>query len=103
MNTEIASRFKYLYHEIGFQLAGRLFIDINIRFDLSFPVRIELTLEDGSKVQLEYREFSIGKRRKQQVAEIVSRQKDETNGSEIFKVRRLEDKKEFSVDSRFIN
>lgn len=64
---------------------------------------IELTLEDGSKVQLEYRDFTIGKRRKQEIAEIMSRQKDETNGSEKFKVRRVSDKKEFEVDSRFIN
>jgi hypothetical protein len=64
---------------------------------------IELTLEDGSKVQLEYRDFTIGKRRKQQVAEIISRQKDETKGSELFKVRRVSDQKEFEVDSRFIN
>jgi hypothetical protein len=64
---------------------------------------IELTLEDDSKVQLDYREFAIGKKRSQQVAELISRQKDEQMGTEIMKLRRLEDQKEFNVDSRFVN
>jgi hypothetical protein len=64
---------------------------------------IELTLEDGTKVSLNYRDFAIGKRRSQEVAEILSRSKDEETGNELMKVRRVSDQKEFSVDSRFIN
>lgn len=64
---------------------------------------IELTLEDDSKIDLPYVDFSIGKKRKQEVAEIVSRSKNEQTNSEIFEVRRLSDGKEFKVDSRFIN
>jgi hypothetical protein len=64
---------------------------------------IELTLDDGSKAQLNYRDFAIGKRRSQEPAEILSRSKDEETGNEIMKVRRISDQKEFTVDSRFIN
>lgn len=63
----------------------------------------QLTLEDGSKVELPYSDFTIGKQRKQQLAEIVSRKKDEAAGTEIFSLRRISDQKLFEVDSRFIN
>ena len=64
---------------------------------------IELTLEDDTKVSINYRDFAIGKRRSQEPAEVLSRSKDEQHGTEVMKVRRISDEKEFSVDSRFIN
>jgi hypothetical protein len=64
---------------------------------------IQLTFDDGNTVEIPYTDFTLGKRRKQQQAEILSRSKDENTGFEIFKVRRVDDGKEFEVDSRFIN
>lgn len=64
---------------------------------------IQLTLEDGSKHELNYSDFTIGKQRKQEPSEIVSRKKDEAAGTEIFSLRRISDQKAFDIDSRFIN
>lgn len=64
---------------------------------------IELTLEDDTKVQVNYGDFSIGKRRKQQPAEIVSRKKDEKSGNELLSLKRVSDGKEYEIDTRFIN
>lgn len=64
---------------------------------------IELTLEDDTKVQISYGDFGIGKRRKQEQSEIVSRKKDEKTGHELLSLRRISDGKEYEIDSRFIN
>lgn len=64
---------------------------------------IQLTLEDGLKVELPYSDFTIGKQRKQEPSEIVKRNKDEATGNEMFSLRRISDQKLFEVDSRFIN